>query len=159
MTTADEIRARMERDTTKLATATANEVVEREAEKLVKAIRTKTTLAIMKRIGKAVVLTIQETGEVDIRKGGSGEKSQSVGRQEGVTGWIVNGKDIGSPMVSRMLATVYNVERPKDVYDKDSPERFARKSAALERIGQAKVKVVRGDKATDAVAFLKSTTA
>ena len=158
MTKADDIRAAMKKNAAKLEVAIANEATERESGNLVKAIRTKTVLEIMARIGKAVALTIAEDGEVTIRSGASGDKSPSVGRQAGVTTWLVNGADIGSPMVSRMLAAVYNVARGKDVYDKDSPERFARKADALGRIGKAKTQVVIGEtEPTDAVAFLKAT--
>ncbi len=92
------------------------------------------------------------------RRGGGagGDKSQSLGRQAKVTGWIVGGKDIGSPMASKLIAAVYNVERAKDVYAKDSPERFIRKPAFLDRIKGRKIKVVKDGKTSDAIAFLKS---
>jgi len=155
MSKADEIRKRMEKDKLRLVTATANEAAEREFPKLAKAIATSTVKAIVKRIGKAVALTITEAGEVVFRSGATGDKSPSLGRQAGVTEWLVNGKAIGSPLVSRMLAAVYKVERPKDVYGADSPERFARKPDAIARIKAAKVMVVIGDaKPSDAVAFL-----
>ena len=92
-----------------------------------------------------------------VRRGGGvgGDKSPSLGRQAKVTGWVVGGKDIGSPMASKLIAAIYNVERAKDVYDKDSPERFIRKPAFLDKIAGRKVKVVRDGKASDALAFLK----
>ena len=156
MSKADDIRKRMERDKERLVSVSANEAIEREGVKLIKAIGTKTVRAIVKRIGKAVALTINPDGEVILRTGAVGDKSPSMGRAAGVTGWIVNGKDIGSPLTSRMLAAVWKVDRPKDVYGGDSPERFARKTATLERIKAAKVQVVIDGKKKDAVTFLKS---
>ena len=59
-------------------------------------------------------------------------------------------------MASKLIAAIYNIERAKDIYDKDSPERFIRKPAFLERIAGRKIKVVKDGKTTDAVAFLKA---
>lgn len=91
------------------------------------------------------------------RRGGGagGDKSPSLGRQAKVTSWVVGGKDIGSPMASKLIAAIYNVERAKDVYAKDSPERFIRKPAFLDKLAGRKVKVVRDGKTSDALAFLK----
>lgn len=104
----------------------------------------------------AMVFVVNADG-ANRRGGGSGgDKSPSLGRQAKVTDWVIGGKAIGSPMASKLIAAIYNVERAKDIYDKDSPERFIRKPAFLERIGNRKVKVVRDGKTADAVAFLSS---
>ena len=81
-------------------------------------------------------------------------KAPSRSRQAGVETWIVDGRDIDSPMVSRMLAAVYGVRNPKDVYGKDSPERHARKPKTLAAIKAHGVEVVIGGQRMDAVDFL-----
>lgn len=111
-----------------------------------------------KRIDADSVGSIVVNHEAATWRGGGlgGDKSPSLGRQAKVTGWIVGGKDIGSPMASKLIAAVYNVERAKDVYDKDSPERFIRKPAFLDKLADRKVKVIRDGKTADAIAFLKA---
>ncbi len=104
----------------------------------------------------AMVFVVDVNGATRRGGGVGGDKSLSLGRQAKVTGWIVGGKPIGSPMASKLIAAVYNVERAKDVYGKDSPERFIRKAAFLDRIKGRKIKVVRDGKASDAIAFLAS---
>jgi len=104
----------------------------------------------------AMVFVVNAAGA--IRRGGGigGDKSPSLGRQAKVTDWIVGGKAIKSPMASKLIAAVFNVERAKDVYGADSPERFIRKPFFLDKIKGHKVKVVRDGKASDAIAFLAS---
>ena len=98
----------------------------------------------------------RETGSSpDGELGAHWVKSPSLSRQAGVETWIVDGRDINSPMVSRMLAAVYGVSIPKDIYGTDSPERYARKPGTLRDIKAHRVEVVIGGKRTDAVAFLR----
>ena len=152
-------------DAAKQALATARKAAKVDDERTVKAVDGiaaklhKCYLAackVAKVDAAAMVFVVNK--ESAIRRGGGvgGDKSPSLGRQAKVTSWVVGGKDIGSPMASKLIAAIYNVERAKDVYDKDSPERFIRKPAFLERIAGRKISVVRDGKRSDAVAFLKS---
>lgn len=153
-------------DAAKSALATARKDAAKDDERIVKAregIAAKVLTAFRsackaKRIDVADVGSIVVNGEAATWRGGGlgGDKSPSMGRTAKVTSWVVGGKDIGSPMASKLIAAIYNVERAKDVYDKDSPERFIRKPAFLDRIKGRKVKVIRDGKTSDAVAFLKS---
>lgn len=152
-------------DAAKQALATARKAVAVDDARIVKAVD-----GIAKRIHTAYLvgcklakvdpdsMTFVTSKEGTVRRGGGtgGDKSLSLGRQAKVTGWIVGGKSIGSPMASKLIAAIYNVERGKDIYDKDSPERFIRKPAFLDRIKGRKVKVVRDGKTADAIAFLSA---
>jgi len=149
----------------KQALATARKAVAVDDERIVKAVDGIATklhkcyLAACKMAkvdASAMVFVVNMDGANRRGGGAGGDKSPSLGRQAKVTGWTVNSKDIGSPMASKLIATIYNVERAKDIYDKDSPERFIRKSAFLDRISNRKVKVIHDGKTSDAVAFLKA---
>lgn len=153
-------------DAAKTALKTARADAAKDDERIVKArdgIAAKVLAAFRaackaKRIESGDVGSIVVNGEAATWRGGGvgGDKSPSLGRQAKVTSWIVGGKDIGSPMASKLIAAIYNVERAKDVYDKDSPERFIRKPAFLDKLAGRKVKVIRDGKTADAIAFLKS---
>jgi hypothetical protein len=153
-------------DDAKAALATARKAAAADDEKNVKARDgiAKLTLAAFLAACKAKKVDPSTIGSLVVnhetaawRSGGiGGDKSQSMGRAAKVTSWVVGGKDIGSPMASKLIAAVYNVERAKDVYGKDSPERFIRKPAFIDKLAGRKIKVVRDGKASDAVAFLKA---
>ena len=154
-------------DKAKTALATAKADAAKEDERIVKArdgIASKVLAAFLaeckaKRIDAGDVGSIVVNHEAATWRGGGlgGDKSPSLGRQAKVTGWIVGGKDIGSPMASKLIAAVYKVERAKDVYGKDSPERFIRKPDFIAKLAGRKIKVERdGAKPSDAIAFLKS---
>lgn len=152
-------------DDAKAALASAKADAAKDDERIVKArdgiaskvLATFRAACKAKKIEADSVGSIVVNGEAATWRGGGlgGDKSPSLGRQAKVTSWIVGGKDIGSPMASKLIAAIYKVERAKDVYAKDSPERFIRKAAFLDKLAGRKVKVVKDGKTSDAIAFLK----
>ena len=80
----------------------------------------------------------------DSRTGRSGTRSPSRSRQAGVEDWIVEGRRLGTPQVSKMLAAVYREGDPRRVYKTDSPERFLDNHVAeIARMGRVEA-VVKG---------------
>lgn len=139
-------------DEAKAALAQAKADAAKEAEHLAKVIdriAKRTHAAFLTACKQAKVdagdigsIVVKADGATFRTSGDGASKSPSLSRQAGVTSWVVDGKDIGSPLVSRMLAAVYNVDRPKDVYGADSPERHARKPKTLTDIKAHNVKAV-----------------
>lgn len=126
--------------------------------KLLSLLASKTIKAVMAQRGKDAVVTLKaDGGDPTIKaSSGGGTKAPSRSRRVGVTDWVVDGKHLGSPMASRLIAAIYNVEAPKDLYEPDSPERFLDRPKTVEDAVKHEVYAVVGGKQIPFAKFVES---